>query len=434
MRAFFFVWATQAVSTLGTGLTAFSIGVWIFEQTQAVTPLAFLLLFKSLPVVLLSPLAGALVDRWERRTALILGDAGAALSTLLLALLFAWTDVPLWGLYVLVALGSACEAFQRPAWQASIASLVPEEQYGRAGGMSQVALGASEILAPLAAGLLIAPIGIEGILLIDVGTFVLAATTALLVRFPRRTAAPQAPGKRLLLCEMLEGARHLRRQPGLPMLLVFSMTVGFQSGIIGALIQPLVLSFTSPQVLGSIFSIAGVAYLAASLLLSVWGGPRRRVSGLLWATLAFGLFLVAIGMRPLAWLIAVGVSGAHFCVPLMSGLNQAIWQQAVQEDLQGRVFALKEMGKRAALMLAYVVAGPLADNLFGPMLMPGGALADSLGTVFGVGLGRGMGLTFSTCGLLVVITALIGAADRRLQLLDRPSNEQVIPVHAHMGP
>jgi MFS family permease len=433
MRTFYTLWATQAISIMGTGLTAFAIGVWLFEQTQAVTPLAFLLLFKSLPAVLLSPLAGALVDRWKRRTALVLGDAGAALSTLLLALLFAWTDVPLWGLYVLVALGSACEAFQRPAWQASITALVPEEQYGRAGGMSQVALGASEILAPLVAGLLMAPIGIKGILLIDVGTFCIAATTALLVRFPRRTAGPQTPGKRMLLSEILEGARHLRRQPGLLMLLVFSMTVGFQSGIIGALIQPLVLSFTSPKVLGSIFSIAGIAYLAASLLLSVWGGPRRRVSGLLGATLAFGLFIVLIGMQPLAWLIAVAVTGAHFCVPLMSGINQAIWQKAVQENMQGRVFALREMGKRAALMLAYIAAGPLADNLFGPMLMPGGALEGSLGTVMGVGLGRGMGLTFSLSGLLVVITALIGVANRRLRLLDSPSAEQVTPVHAHVG-
>ena len=103
MRTFYTVWATQAISTLGTGLTAFSIGVWLFQQTQAVTPLAFLLLFKALPVVLLSPLAGALVDRWDRRATLILSDAGAALSTLVLAVLFFLTDLPLWGLYALVA-------------------------------------------------------------------------------------------------------------------------------------------------------------------------------------------------------------------------------------------------------------------------------------------------------------------------------------------
>jgi hypothetical protein len=213
-------------------------------------------------------------------------------------------------------------------------------------------------------------------------------------------------------------------------LLVVSAAVEFQFGIIRSLIQPLVLSFTSAQVLGSILSVAGITYLAASLLLSVWGGPRRRVTGLLSATLAFGLFIVLTGVRPLAWLITVAITGAHFCVPFMSGLSQAIWQQVVAENMQGRAFALKEMTVRTALVLAYVVAGPLADNLFGPMLMPGGALADSLGRVIGVGLGRGMGLTFMFAGLLVVVTALIAMADRRLNLLDHPSVERVVSAHA----
>jgi len=433
MRTFYIVWATQAISTLGTGLTAFAIGVWLFQQTKAVTPLAFLLLFKALPVVLLSPLAGALVDRWDRRTALFLSDAGAALSTLLLALLFILTDVPLWGLYALVAFASGCEAFQRPALQASIAQLVPEEQYGRAGGMSQIGQGATEIIAPLAAGLLIVVIDIGGILLIDVGTFTIAALALLLVRFPEREPGPQVSRKRLLLGEIVEGVRHISGQPGLLMLLTVVAVVGFQLGMIRSLIQPLILSFTSPQILGSIFSIAGTTYLGAGLLLSIWGGPQRRVAGLLLATLAFGLFIVLIGLRPSAWLIAIATTGAHFCVPMMNGLNQAIWQKEIQEKIQGRVFALKEMAVRATLMLAYLVAGPLADHLFGPMLMPGGVLEDSLGRVMGVGPGRGMGLTFSLSGLLVVVTALLGFANQRLKLLDGPSVKQVTSIHTQLG-
>ena len=148
---------------------------------------------------------------------------------------------------------------------------------------------------------------------------------------------------------------------------------------------------------------------------------------------AFGLFIVLIGLRPQAWLIAIATTGAHFCVPLINGLNQAIWQQAVHENIQGRVFALKEMAVRAARMLAYIVAGPLADNLFGPMLLPGGVLEGSLGRVMGVGLGRGIGLTFSLSGLLVVITALFGFASQRLRLLDRLPVKQVTSVRTQLG-
>jgi DHA3 family macrolide efflux protein-like MFS transporter len=433
MRTFYIVWAGQLVSTLGTGLTAFSIGVWLYLQTGAVTPLAFLLLFRTLPVVLLSPFAGALVDRWDRRTTLILSDAGAALSTLLLVLLFIFTDVPLWGLYTLVAFGSACEAFQRPALLASITQLVPEAQYGRAAGITQVAQGAAEIIAPLIAGSLITTIGMQGILLIDFSTFLVAVTTLLIVRFPMRVVEPQAARTRVLFSEIMDGVRYIRRLPGLTMLLVFFVVVGFERGIIGALIQPLVLSFASPQSLGLVFTLAGAGFLAGSLLLSAWGGPRRRVLGLLIATLGFGLFLMLIGLRPLVGLIALAAVGAHFCLPFVDGLNQAVWQRTVEENIQGRVFALKEMATRASLMLAYIVTGPLADNVFGPMLMPDGALADSLGTVIGVGAGRGYGLTFALSGLLVVITALVGVASTRLRRLENaPVDDQMAPAHGHV--
>jgi hypothetical protein len=167
------------------------------------------------------------------------------------------------------------------------------------------------------------------------------------------------------------------------------------------------------------------------LLLSIWGGPKNRLSGLLVATLAFGLFLVLIGLRPLAWLIAVAATGAHFFIPFVNGLNQAIWQSVIEDNVQGRVFALKEMATRIALMLAYIVAGPLADRVFGPMLMPGGFLAGTLGPVFGLGLGRGMGLTFSLSGLLVVLIALVGIVNPSLRALNKPGRDHAKPSHGH---
>ncbi|MEJ2149218.1 MAG: MFS transporter, partial [Chloroflexota bacterium] len=177
MRTFYVVWFGQLVSTFGSGLTAFAVGVWLFQQTGTVTPLALLLLFKTLPVIVLSPFAGALVDRWDRRHVMLLADGVAACTTILLALLFLAGRVGRWQLYGLVALAAAAETLQVPAFLASVSLLVPEAQYGRADGMAQVAQAVADILAPTLAGLLLVTIGVPGVLLIDFATFLVAVAT-----------------------------------------------------------------------------------------------------------------------------------------------------------------------------------------------------------------------------------------------------------------
>ena len=422
MRAFYVVWAGQFISAVGTGLSAFAIGVWLFQRTQLVTPLALLLLLRTLPVVILSPVAGVWVDRWDRRLTILLSDLGAALSTGLMLALFVFTDFPVLGIYVAVVLASVCETFQRPAFLASITLLVPKAQHGRAAGMTQLANGAAEVISPLAAGLLIGSIGIRGILLIDVATFLVAVATLAVVRFPSRTLSIPLRAKRVLLSEVREAVRCIVSHPGLGMLLLVFTAIGFQRGIISALIRPLILSFTTPQVLGFIFAIAGTGYLAGGLLLTLWGGPRRRSAGVMIGTFVFGLFLIVIGLRPLTWLVALAATGAHFFLPLVSGMNQAIWQGEVEQALQGRVFALREMATRAALLLAYVVVGPIADKLLEPMLMPGATLAGTVGTIVGTGSGRGTGLAFSLSGLFVVLLGILGLANRRVRSLDAKPN------------
>ncbi len=433
VRVFLVVWSGQLISTLGSGLTAFAVGVWLYQHTGLVSPLALLFLFKALPVILLSPVAGALVDRLDKRVTMILADCGAALTTVMLALLFLSGRVALWQIYLLVALASAFEAFQIPAFLASLTLLVPQEQYGRASGLTQVSRAVADILAPLLAGVLVVTIQVQGILAIDFLTFLVAVMTLLLVRFPRPRRAPvHAPRERLLLGEIAAGFRYIAARPGLSMLLVFFAIVFFLSGLIGALIEPLVLSFTSPQVLGIILSVAGVGLLGGSLTLSAWGGPRRRVNGVLGFCLLFGLCVAVIGLRPVPWLIALAAFGAHFSAPFVNGLNQAIWQNAVDEPIQGRVFAIQQMATRAAQSLAFVVAGPLADRVFEPLLSGGGPLAVSAGAIVGTGTGRGIGLIFVITGLLTALVAFGGALDSRLRSVEEGVVR--VPVHGHGVP
>ncbi|MGD8820811.1 MAG: MFS transporter [Anaerolineae bacterium] len=423
LNTFLTIWFGQVVSLVGSGLTGFALGVWVFEQTGSATQFALIGLSAVLPRVILSPLAGAIVDRWDRRRVMILSDVGAGLSTFAIALLL-WTNqleaqglsFGIWYIYALTFLNAAFGTLQWPAFTATTSLLVSKKNLGRANGLVQFGQAASEILAPALAGVLIGIIRLEGVILIDVGTFLFAVITLLLVRLPRPEAfAGKRPGSTTLWNDLTLGWRTIRARPGLKGLLLFFAVVNFLWGMVGALITPLILSWTSSEELGLIIAIAGAGMLAGSLLMSVWGGPQRRINGVLSFELLSGICFMLIGLRPSFWLVATGAFGAHVTIAIVFGSNQAIWQSKVAPEIQGRVFATQQMVARAATPLAYLLAGPLADRVFSPLLTVDGPLASGIGQILGTGTGRGIGLLFLLMGVVKVAVALLGRSNPHIR-------------------
>ena len=419
MRVFIIVWLGQLVSLVGSGLTSFALGLWVYEHTGSVTQFALIGLFTALPNIVLSPLAGALVDRWDRRWVMILSDTGAGLCTLIMAFLFLTNRIEVWQIYLAAGASAAFGTFQWPAYSAAMTLLVPQKHLGRANGMVQFGQAAAEILAPALAGVLVLTTRVQGILLIDFVTFFFAVTTLLLVRFPAHetTTAAQAR-KDSLWREASYGWRFITARRGLLGLLVFFAVVKFLWGMVGALIAPMILGFTSADVLGAIISIAGGGMLAGSLVMSAWGGPKRRIDGVLHFELLSGLCFLLIGLRPSAWPVALGAFGAHLTIAIIYGSNQAIWQSKVPPNVQGRVFATQQMIAKSTTPLAYLTAGPLADKLFEPLLASDGPLTGSIGQITGVGPGRGIGLLFIVMGILKVAVTLGGYLYPRMRLVE----------------
>jgi MFS transporter, DHA3 family, macrolide efflux protein len=426
MKTFLTIWLGQVVSLVGSGLTAFALGVWVFEQTGSATHFALVGLSAVLPRVILSPLAGAVVDRWDRRWAMILSDTGAGLSTLTLALLL-WTHLldkqgpflVIWPIYALTFVNAAFGTLQWPAFAATTSLLVPKKNLGRANGLMQFGQAASEILAPALAGVLVVTIRLGGVLLIDVATFVFAVATLLLVRVPRPEAAVvRGSGKTALWNDLTLGWRYISARPGLKGLLLFFAVVNLLWAMVGALITPMILSWTTSDELGLIVAIAGAGMFAGSLLMSTWGGPRRRIDGVLRFELLSGLCFVLMGLRPSFWPVAAGAFGAHVTIAVVFGSNQAIWQSKVAPEVQGRVFATQQMVARAAAPLAYLLAGPLADRVFNPLLTADSPLAGGIGQLLGTGPGRGIGLIFVLMGAVKVAVTLIGRASPRIRYVE----------------
>lgn len=410
MRAFTIVWFGQLVSLTGTAMTQFAIGLWAWELTGQATALALAGFFTFAPTVLFSPIAGALVDRWNRKLVMMFSDMGAGAAALVLLLLYATGSLQIWHIYLAGAFAGMSQAFQFPAYSAAISTMIPKSQYTRADAMLGLAESASAIFAPLLAGALYAIIGLGGIMTIDVATFLVALAALFVVHIPQppiTEAGRHASGG--LWQESVYGFRYIFARPSLLGLQLVFLVGNLAASASFVLITPMLLARTNSNevLVGSVQSAFGVGGVLGGIALSAWGGPQRRVHGVLagWALSGLWTFFFGFGQSVIAWIaIAFAMS---FTNPVINASNQAIWQSKVAPDVQGRVFATRRMIAQMSGPLGILAAGPLADQVFGPALMPGGSLASSLGGVLGVGPGAGMGLMIVLCGAVMTLAGLI---------------------------
>ena len=419
MRVFVLIWVGQLVSLIGSGLTGFALGIWVYQRTGSVTEFALISLFTFLPSIILLPLAGAFVDRWNRRSCLLISDCGAGLSTVAIAVLLFTGRLEVWQIYLAVAASSIFSAFHWPAYNAAIAQLVPKQHLSRASGMVQVGQATSQLIAPVLAGVLVGTIQIQGIVLLDFATFMFAFVTLLFVQIPTpKTTTENEVAKGSVLREAFYGWSYITARAGLLGLLILYSFTNFSLGIVEVLLTPLVLSFASTAVLGTILSIGGSGMLLGSVVISVWSGFKRRVYCVLGFTLLQGILLCVGGLQPSAPLIAAAAFVFLFSLPFIMASSQAIWLSKVAPDVQGRVFAVQRALGLSSLPFAYLLAGPLADRVFEPLLAVDGALAKNIGRLIGVGPGRGIGLLFIVLGILNILAATVGYLYPRLRLVE----------------
>lgn len=420
MRTFFTIWFGQLVSLLGSQLTGFALGVWVYDQTHSVSLLALVQVALQVPYVVLSPLAGVFVDRWNRRTAMIVSDFGAGLSVLAVGSLYLTHHLQVWMVIPLNLWMSTFHTLMWPSITAATTLLVPKEHYGRASGFTQLGGALPAIAGPAIAGVLYVTIQLGNMALIDFASYVFAVLLMLLfVRIPSPARAIQnAKEESSLWKEMRFGWDYIMARKGLLALLILFMAYNFFSGVIGPLITPLILDNWNASTLGFLSTLMGVGMLTGTLVMTAWGGSKRKIFTLLGADLLDGLFLVAAGLRVSLPLVSVCGFGAMFCGPIAMSASQAIWQAKVAPDLQGRVFAFSRTIAMSASIVAPLLAAPLTDYIFKPAMAPGGALAPMLGPIFGVGAGRGVGVVISLVGLLIMATALIALNVPRLRRVE----------------
>jgi MFS family permease len=416
MAGFSVVWLGQVVSVLGTGMTQFGLTIWAWQVTGQATALALVGFCGFFPLVVMTPLAGALVDRWNRKLVMILSDLAAGLATIGIFVLLKTGHLEIWHLYAAAAFSGIFGAFQFPAYSASITLWLPKGQYTRANAMLGLVQSIAGVFVPIAAGTLLVFIGIGGILTIDIATFVFAITALLVVPIPQPTPGPvDAAEKKSLWADCLFGFRYIFARPSLSGLLVLFFLVNLILSLSFAVFAPMILARTGNDslILGSVQMIFGIAGVLGGVLVGIWGGPKRKIHGLLLGAMVsclFGVVVLGVGRGLVVW--GAGAFVAVALTPMVQGASHAIWQTKVPPALQGRVFSARIVIGQIGGALALPVGGLLADRLFEPLMRGSSALARTMTPLVGNGPGSGMGLMFVLFGLLGTLAALGGCLHR----------------------
>jgi DHA3 family macrolide efflux protein-like MFS transporter len=419
MRLFAVVWSGQFFSLLGTSMSQFALSIWAWQVTGQATALALVALFSFGPQVIMFPIAGALVDRLNRKLVMMISDVASGIATIAVFLLLSSGRLEVWHLYVTGAFTGIFQAFHWPAYSASISLMVEKKDYARTSGMFSLADSVSNIIAPAAAGILIGVIGVAGVLTIDIITFLVAVGILLVVVIPQPLRSGE---KRSMLSDIFFGFKYISERRGLLGLQLFWFASNLVTRIVFTVFTPMIMlrSGDNTVITGTVQSALGVGGVVGSLALSVWGGPKKRVNGLFLGLAGSGLLgmtLLGIGQTLIVWI--VGAFLMMLFVPTSNGSSQAIWQSKVKPEYQGRVFATRALIAQIPSPIAMAIAGPLADVVMTPSMMPGGALSEIFGWLVGFGPGAGLGLLFVFLGLLSSLIALSGYAFKAIRDVEK---------------
>jgi len=413
MLGFSLVWIGQIVSVLASGMTAFAMTIYMYQQTHSATAMGFVQVAYITPFLLMSPVAGVMVDRYNRKLMMMVSDIAGGLATLSLFILYFTGYLQYWHLYIAVAISGIGTTFQWPAYSAAISTMVTKEQYGRANGMMSLIEAGPGVLSPFLAGALIPLIQIGGILFIDTITFgvaILALSVVFVPQPPRTADGQQAEGG--FWKEAAFGFKYIFARPSLLGLQMVFFFGNLFAGIGFAVLAPMLLARTGQNTvaLGSVESAASIGMVIGGIGMSVWGGFKRRVHGVLlgWMISSIaGSFIFGFGRGLAIWIPAILMGGLFG--PLINGSNQAIWQAKVAPDLQGRVFSARRLIAWFTNPISPIIGGTLADFVLEPaMKAQNSGLAQLFGPFFGNEPGAGMSLLIVICGVGGFLVGLAG--------------------------
>ena len=405
-------------------MTQFALGIWVFQETGKATTYAAVGALYLAVMILFGPIAGVFVDRWKRKTVLIISDLMSGVTTIIILLLLLLDTLEIWHLFAITGITGFFSSFQWIAFSATIPLIVSKENLTRANSVLGLVQSLSTMVAPIVAAVLLPVISLVGILAIDIVTFTLAVIGLMVISIPDtgRNGRKQVFS---VVSELKHGWRYLQEKKELIVLQSYLFSYNFFFGLIEGVLFPMILIYTSNNelIVGQVGTAIGLGALAGGFLMSLWGGPKNLIKGTLIGMILghlCGPLFLGIGHNTFAWIIG-GFLLTLFS-PLASNCVQSIWQNRVAAEMHGRVFGIRRLLSGPATPLGMVAGGFLADNLFEPFMQSESTLQALIGRVIGSSPGSGMALIILVGSAIGALVASSGFLSKNLRSLSEDPN------------
>lgn len=402
---FLLLWSGQLISAIGSGLTSFGLGIYVFQQTGKASAMALVTLLAFMPSLLLSVFAGVLADRYDRRLLMVLGDGLSALGLVFILICMLRGEAQLWQICTGVTISSVFSSLLEPAYKATVTDLLTEEQYTKASGLVQVAGSAKFLISPIIAGFLLTVSDMKLLLVIDIGTIVVTIITTLAVR--SGLASKACDQAKSFIREFKDGWSAVSENRGVLVLVIMGSVLTFFLGIIETLSIPMLLAFTDSSVVGTLETIAASGMLVSSVILGFLPIKKDYVKIPSISLFCVGMFMTGFGLRENNVLICISGFLFFAMMPFANVCLDFLVRTNIDNSVQGRAWAFIGILSQLGFVAAYALSGVLADYVFTPLLVEGGVLADSVGKIIGTGSGRGTGFLVIIAGMLLCVTSVI---------------------------
>ncbi|UTD04044.1 MFS transporter [Treponema denticola] len=405
MKTFMVIWFGQFISMLGSALSAFGLGIWIFQKTGSAASFAMSAVCTVLPALLFAPFAGSIADRKKRKAIILLTDSIDAFLKILIVTLLIFNKLELWMVYPLVFISGTLGAFQNPAFGASIPMLVPSDKLTRANGLLQFSSAIQNLLAPVIAGFLYPLIELKGLFIIDFVSFFFALASIAFIKIPQPSIEKTKDSLVLAAFKDLQYAwKYLIQKEGLMQLIVFFAFLNFIANLSMILLGPLMMSVYNSQAYGNVQAGIGLAMLLGGLCSSLIPDTKNKIKRILLILSLCSIGPIISGTTVNRIIITGGFFIFMFPVPYVNTLLMSIFQIKIERNVLGRVGALMTAILAAITPIAYLCAGPLADYVFEPLMNE---------------KGRGIGLIFIISGILLIISCLLMRLNKTVTSIEK---------------
>ena len=405
MKNFYKLWLGELISSIGSGMTAFALSVYVYKKTGSVSYVSLITLLSFMPSIILSPIGGLLADRYDRRLLMIIGDLFSGLGLIYILWNIQAGEKSIVPIFLGITFSSIFTSLLEPSYRATLTDILDEENYAKASGLIQAAGSAKYLISPVIAGMILSVADIRVILLLDILTFI---TTCLMIFLVRKSMNSEMQNcKKDSFKGLLEGLFIIKENRGVYSLVIIMFFVCFFMGFIQILIRPMILALSSVKTAGMMESLCAVGLLIGSLWIGIAGIKKNYSKILAVACFFCGIFMSMTGVNENLAIIGISTFLFFSTLPFMNSCADVLVRVSVPNELQGRVWGLISLITQMGTVAAYIISGVMADYVFEPMFNKNGILVENIGIIIGTGKGRGIGFMLILSGIGMLIMAIV---------------------------